>query len=318
MKQYDALVEAYIKRIEIRGIGTSTIFTRRREIEKFGLWVKRKKPRPKLGEVGSEIILDYLKNRSAFKARSTMQGRFSDLRCFFDFLVEENIWRKNPLRWIRGPKLILNSHVPKCLGQSDVENIFQACFKVKETLFQYELPVIFMMLYSLGIRRGELVSLSLENWNREQKTIKILCSKGNRERFMPVPESLERALEAYLPVRQNLLLTKKIFEEPALFVNKNGHRLTGASVSSLLLGCARRSGLSAFTVHQVRHTCATNLLSRGVPITEVKMVLGHVSIDTTVRYTHVAGPERWNAIHQHPLNDLFKKNIEGGSQCLQT
>ncbi len=98
MKQYDALLDVYEKQLSIRGIGASTILIRRREIERFGLWIKRKKPCPKFSDISAEHIINYFKERSAFKARTTIQGRFSDLRCFFDFLVQENFWKKNPLR----------------------------------------------------------------------------------------------------------------------------------------------------------------------------------------------------------------------------
>ena len=281
MKQYDTLLDAYEKQLSIRGIGASTILTRRREVERFGLWIKRKRPRPNFSNIGAELILEYFKERSAFKARTTIQGKFSDLRCFFEFLVQENFWKKNPLRWIPGPKIILNSHIPKSLKPSEVEILFQQCFQVKEILFQYELPVIFLTLYSLGLRRGELVDLNVEDWNQKEKTLKVRTSKNSRERFMPIPDSLERAMEAYLPIRQNLLIKKNVVFEPALFVDSQGRRISGAVISKRLFGCAKRAGLSKFNVHQLRHTCATNLFANGVPLPEVKMVLGHACISTT-------------------------------------
>jgi len=313
MKKYDALVEDYVRLCEFRKIGKHTIYTRRREIEKFGLWVKRKRPRPKLEDVNAEIIINYLKAQSTCRARSTVQGKFSNLRCFFEFLVEENVWHKNPLKWIRGPKMIVNSHIPKSLKNNEVEELLKACFEVKERFFKYELPAVFLCLYSLGIRRGEASALNIEDWDRESKTLKILNSKSQCERYMPVPESLESALEAFLPVRQNLLTAKKRFDERALFINRNGFRLQGQSISKLFLGCAKRVGIDNFTVHQLRHTCATNLISRGVSLPEVKMVLGHVCIDTTLRYTHVAGPDRWEAINKHPLNNFLNTENAGRS-----
>ncbi len=313
MKQYDALLDAYEKQLGIRGIGASTILNRRREIERFGLWIKRKKPRPNLSNISAELILEYLKERSAFKARTTIQSKFSDLRCFFEYLVQENVWKKNPLRWIPGPKIILNSHIPKSLKPSEVELLFQQCFQVKEILFQYEMPVIFLTLYSLGLRRGELVNLNFNDWDQREKTLRVRVSKNGRERFMPIPESLERAIEAYLPIRQNVLIKRNVTDEQALFIDGQGKRISGVNVSRRLFGCAKRAGLSKFNVHQLRHTCATNLFAKGVPLPEVKMVLGHASISTTQRYTHVAGPERWQAIQKHPLNNYLSQ--QGESPC---
>jgi site-specific recombinase XerD len=314
MKQYDALVEAYSKRCEVRNIGAETIYSRRREIERFGLWVKRKRPRPRLENINAEIILDYLNIVSTFKAKSTVYAKFSNLRCFFDFLVQENIWKKNPLKWIRGPKMILNSHVPKSLGQSEVERLFEACFKSRDPIFQYSLPTIFLALYSLGLRRGEVLRLNFDCWDRKEKSLKVLNSKSGHERLMPVPESLERALEAYVPIRQNSLAEKQIYDEPALFINRFGERLSAHAITTHFKRCARKAGIKQFSLHQLRHTCATNLLSKGVPIMEVKLVLGHACIDTTLRYTHVAGPERWAAIQKHPLNE-FLSSAKGGGVC---
>ena len=314
MKQYDALVEAYSKRCEIRNISAATIYTRRREIEKFGLWVKRKRPRPRLEDINAEIILDYLRAVGTFKAKSTVYGKFTNLRCFFDFLVEENIWKKNPLKWIPGPKINVDSHIPKSLGQSDVERLFEACFKAKEPIFQYSLPAIFFTLYSLGLRRGEVLGLTIDCWDKKEKTLKITSSKSGRERLMPVPESLERALDAFLPIRQNLLNKNQIFDQRSLFINRFGESLSGHAISKHFGKCAEKAGIKKFTLHQLRHTCATNLLSKGVPVVEVKMVLGHACLDTTLRYTHVAGPERWAAIQKHPLNEFFNQAI-GGDVC---
>jgi integrase/recombinase XerD len=314
MQQYDALIESYIKRCEARNIGKSTIYTRRREIEKFGLWVKRKKPRPKLEKINSEIILDYLKSQSVFRARSTVQAKFSNLRCFFDFLVENNVWHRNPLKWIQGPKVLINSHVPKTLNKIQVEALLKAVFETKENFYKIELPTVFLCLYSLGLRRGEVCNLNIDDWNAEEKTLRVTNLKSQFERYMPIPDSLQNALEVFIPIRKNMLIKKCNPEQKSLFINKFGKRISGNSVSNLLTTCAKKAKIENFTVHQLRHTCATNLISSGVSLPEVKLVLGHSTIDTTLRYTHVAGPERWEAIKKHPLNNFLKTHSK--EECL--
>lgn len=307
MRKYDALINQYFEQCLVRGIGQGTINTRRREVERFGSWVKRKKPKPMLEEVNLEIIVDYLKSQSVFKSKATVYGKISNLRCFFDFLVEENIWRKNPLKWFKGPKLHVDSHIPKSLKKPDIEKLLQSCFESKISLHQYLLPTVFLCLYSLGLRRGELVSLNLHDWNNEERTLIVRNSKSGFERYMPVPKALERSLEAYLTARTNLLIEKGRPQEHALFISCDGFRITGHAISTHLQRRAKSIGISHFSVHQLRHTCATQLLNSGVSVPEVKMVLGHAAIETTLRYTHVAGPDRWEAIKKHPLNTFLSE-----------
>jgi site-specific recombinase XerD len=112
-----------------------------------------------------------------------------------------------------------------------------------------------------------------------------------------------RCLEAYLPQRHNTLEQAGTVGEQALFVTRRGERLRGASISNSIHALARRAGVAIHSVHQFRHTCASDLLEAGVHLAQVQRILGHAGIGTTVRYVHIADPQRRAAMSVHPLND---------------
>jgi site-specific recombinase XerD len=111
-----------------------------------------------------------------------------------------------------------------------------------------------------------------------------------------------RCLEAYLPRRHNQLEESALLGERALLVTRNGVRITGIAVSNGIHGIAQRAGVQIHSLHQFRHTCASDLLEAGVHEAKVQRILGHSGIGTTVRYLHIADPKRRAAMALHPLN----------------
>jgi site-specific recombinase XerD len=115
---------------------------------------------------------------------------------------------------------------------------------------------------------------------------------------------VQQCLESYLPKRQNRLEASGLREEPALFVNKDGSRLSRAAVSREMKHLSKRCQLNV-TLHQYRHTCASELLESGVNLPQVQQVLGHQSLETTMRYLHIADPQLHRATESHSVNSLF-------------
>ena len=149
----------------------------------------------------------------------------------------------------------------------------------------------------------ELERLDVGAFDRAQGTLLVDGRKTGRERCVPLPEMVLRCLEAYLPHRHNLLERCALLGEQALLVGRNGTRLTGQAVSNAIHAISRRAGVSIHSLHQFRHTCASDLLEAGVHIAQVQRILGHSGIATTVRYVHIADPQRRAAMHAHPLNE---------------
>jgi len=309
MKNFDQLLDGFIAEGAARGIGESTLKTRRRELSRWGEFLKNRRPRVYLETLNPELINTFLKNRAHFRTKATIAGTMSHLRCFGDYLNREGIWKRNHIKWMRSPKLPVNSHLPKSISKKQVESILTESFRQKEQLHQYLWPAIILSMYTLGLRRAEVARLNLIDWDVKQKTLRISNTKSGFDRYVPVSVSLEKAIDSYLQIRHRILIKFENPNEAALFINNRGNRFEGELISSGIKKIAKRSGLEFFTTHQLRHSCATHLLENGASLPQVKMILGHACIDTTMRYTHVSGPERRKAMELHPINRILMESL---------
>jgi integrase/recombinase XerD len=305
MRRWDGLVDGYIKECETRGLSNTTMMTRRSALDRCGAWLKQRRPRVNLETVSSEQLVAYLKTRSAFRSKSTVAGCVSDLRCFGEYLVSQAIWSLNPMRWIKGPKMDPRMHIPRRLGHAQMSRIWEEADKRKPDSARRLLVCLLALLYGTGLRRGELSRLDLTAWDRAEGVLKIDGRKTGCERIAPVGAGVWRCLEAYLPVRQAQLERAQRLDEVALLINRRGWRLSGDAISRLVGQCAKRAGIPFVSLHQFRHACASDLLESGVRMPEVKAILGHAAIATTMRYVQVSGTARAEAMAKHPINELL-------------
>ena len=151
---------------------------------------------------------------------------------------------------------------------------------------------ILELLYGSGLRVGELVSLDLADVSLSERLVKVR-GKGKKERLVPFGNKAVKALRDYLQVRGKLLRAMKTSREPqALFLNLRGGRLTARSVERNLDGYIRQSSLLLDVhPHVFRHSFATHLLGNGADLRCIQELLGHASLSTTQRYTHVSMEE---------------------------
>jgi len=303
MRRWDALVDAYIKGYEARGLTGSHVETSQRELERWGNWLKRRRPKPRLEEISQDLHVRYIQERTAFRAKATVYGVLSKMRCFGDFLVREGVWIDNPLKWMQGPKLTPYHRMPKRIDGKDMKALWSAAAANRGFFLRHLNITILSILYGTGLRRGELERLNVADWNREDGTLRIDGQKTGRERCVPVPRIVYHCIENYLPHRQNHLIKKDRLDQPALFINRQGGRFKASMVSLMVRNTAKRAGVKLHSLYQFRHTCASDLLAAGASLPEVQRILGHSSVSTTMRYLHIADPERHTAIAKHPLND---------------
>jgi site-specific recombinase XerD len=302
MRRWDGLVEKYLALQVTRGLTEETIVTRRRELARFGGWLKSRRPRSTLEAVGADLVVRFVSSRTPFHSRSTVSSVVSILRSVGEFLVQEGVWGVNPLRWMRGPKIDHRRHLSRRIGQEQLQALWRAAESRHKEHARYQAVCALAILYGTGLRRGELERLDLSDWDREHSLLKIDGRKSGRERQVPVGEGVWRCIEGYLPHRHNRLEARGRLEETALLVNDRGERLTGQLISTLIKRLVRSAGIETVTPHQFRHSCASDLLEAGVTIPEVQGILGHACIASTVRYTAIAGPDRAKAMSRHPLN----------------
>jgi integrase/recombinase XerC len=147
---------------------------------------------------------------------------------------------------------------------------------------------LFELLYAAGLRVAEAAGLDLEEVDLSSRLARV-TGKGNKERIVPFGEEAEEALRAYLPARR---ARRRRYGSPGdgepLFVNARGGRLTTRSMARLLKTRLRAAGLpTAISPHALRHTFATHLLSAGADLRAIQELLGHASLSTTQKYTHL-------------------------------
>jgi site-specific recombinase XerD len=144
--------------------------------------------------------------------------------------------------------------------------------------------------------------LDLDDWDAENALLRVDGRKTGQARSIAVGASVWRCIEAYLPRRQNQLERSGRLDERALLVNRNGKRMSAANLVSLIRRLAKIADVPLVTIHQFRHSCASDLLEAGVTLPEVQRLLGHACIQSTVRYVDITDPQRAAAMERHPVN----------------
>jgi site-specific recombinase XerD len=159
MRRWDSLLEKHVAGLATRGLSPSTITTRRQESVRFGAWWKARRPKLDLERVDAELVVRYLASRTAFRSRSTVSGVVSNLRCIGEFLVGEGVWRANPLRWMRGPKMDARRVLPRRVGRAQLQALWEAAQRRRQEHARYQALCALSILYATGLRRGEVERL---------------------------------------------------------------------------------------------------------------------------------------------------------------
>jgi integrase/recombinase XerC len=210
-------------------------------------------------------------------SKSTSARKLAALRTFFRYLCREGILDKNPARALLSPKL--DKKIPQRLEEADLSQLAEIKDRDSRSL---RTRAIIELLYGTGIRCSELTGLDLTELDLGSRLARVL-GKGRKERLVPFGRAAQVAIEAYLAVRS---IGKT--PSPALFTNGRGGRLTDRSVRRDLQGRVRQVALEQrVSPHTLRHAFATHLLQRGADLRSIQELLGHVSLSTTQRYTHV-------------------------------
>jgi site-specific recombinase XerD len=219
-------------------------------------------------------------------SRSSLARRGSALKTFFKFLMKERYFGEGdlPLQF-RPPKL--RRSLPDFLSVEEIDCLLTAARQELISPLQRRNLAIVDILFSSGIRVGELAGLNLEALDLERAELRI-SGKGGRERIAFISRRALVALKDYLTDWPQLAERPKMGNE-AVFLNKDGGRLDVRSVRRLLLLLGQKAGLDKpVHPHALRHSFATHLLNHGVDLRVVQELLGHVSIRSTQIYTHVS------------------------------
>jgi integrase/recombinase XerC len=215
--------------------------------------------------------------------KSTIARKLSALRSFFRFLVRRGVVRTNPADSVLTPKR--GKPVPHYLP---VDDVFRLLDGVKgSSVMALRNRAILETLYSTGIRVAELTGMNVDDVDMDRGFVRVL-GKGNKERLAPVGSRALKSIGVYLEKRGQSAGSAFQGTDP-LLVNNRGGRLTTRSIARLLEKVVRQMGLlRPISPHGLRHSFATHMLDAGADLRVVQELLGHASLTTTQRYTHVS------------------------------
>jgi site-specific recombinase XerD len=240
----------------------------------------------------------FLRQRSETGVSNRSLARFlSALSSFQRFLSQR---RDSKSYLFKIPRIKFGSKLPEFIPQADAARLFEHgnARSDKQSYFYWRDYLMIALLYGTGVRREELAAVKLADIDMRQGLIRVI-GKGNKERVVPVGEVTMADLKAYLRRRQEFVESRGV-SVTSLFLNRQGGRLSVRSVDRLVKKFGRGEGLD-FTPHALRHSFATHLLENGADLMLIKEILGHASLSTTQKYTHVTA-ETLKRVYQtaHP------------------
>ena len=287
------MLESYIKDFERfllveKNVSEHTCRGYLNDLKEFNLFLSglRDDKMSNVGKVGSLEIRSYLASLVKRNRKSTQARKLSSLKTFFKFLLREKELRSDPAQDLSAPKL--EKYLPKHMT---VDEAFAFLDSIpEETLLEARDKTMIEVVYSSGIRVSELVSLSLGNIDIKSGLIRVF-GKGSKERIVPIGEKAAKSLEQYLdrssPVRNRLYRGRTDNNIP-VFLNNRGGRITTRSVARIVDKYVLKCGLShRISPHAIRHSFATHMLNAGADLRAIQELLGHVSLSTTQKYTHL-------------------------------
>jgi len=213
--------------------------------------------------------------------KSTVARKLAAMRSFFQYCIRMKWIEDNPAKVVATPKQ--DKYLPSFLSETEVEAFLD--------LPQSDRPLdlrdraILELLYATGLRVSELVGISLEDVSFKERLIRVM-GKGKKERIVPFGRMARDGLKNYM--RARVFIFRGTIDEKALFLNYRGERLTTRSVQRIVDKHIETSAMRRkISPHSLRHSFASHLLSRGADLRAIQEFLGHESLATTQKYTHV-------------------------------
>jgi integrase/recombinase XerC len=233
---------------------------------------------PSPSEIDSWLLRAFFADLHGRSASATTAGRkLATFRSFFRFLCREGALARNPARSLIGPRKDIR--IPTYLQEDEAGQLMSTSDKTKHS--EARDTAVLELLYSTGMRCSEIVGLVLDDVDRVNRSIRIL-GKGRKERWVPFGTPADLAITRYLSDRG------KVLGRDPLFPGLRGKHLSDRTVRRIVArGLVRASIRTKASPHTLRHSFATHLLQRGGDLRSIQELLGHSSLSTTQRYTHV-------------------------------
>ncbi|MBW3094198.1 tyrosine recombinase XerC [Bifidobacterium sp. 64T4] len=278
-----------------RGLSEHTVKAYRADVHDCLAYLEEQGVRD-LNEVTADDLRAWMGKRSPSHARSSMARGVVAVRRFFAWAYEHDVTRSDPASTLMTPKI--PGVLPTVLSEEQAEELMN-----REDRDAAEDPddpkalrdaAMLELLYATGIRVAELVGLDTGDVDFSNRTVKV-TGKGDKQRVVPFGLPAAKALEAWLEHGRPRVLASRSGKgdvpadaRDALFLGMRGGRLDQRMARRVVHGAAREAGVPDIGPHALRHSAATHLLDGGADLREVQEMLGHSSLKTTQRYTHVS------------------------------
>jgi len=230
-------------------------------------------------------LYQYVEGLGHLQATS-LARRISAIRTFFKFLVKKELIVQNPAELLELPKLPRT--LPKAVGIDDILKMTEIPVDLSNYL-DFRNHLIIRVFYLTGIRISECAGLDHADFDLQQATIRVL-GKGKKERVVPFGDKEIGTIRAYLNTRASHLTacSKNLLSERAFFLNYRGERLSVRGIRLVVAKMVEQLAVSYhISPHSLRHSFATHLLEAGADVRSIQEILGHASLATTQRYTHL-------------------------------
>jgi len=284
-----------------RGLSPATVRAYRRDLLQLGEFLAERWGLPAdepadLDALVPQQIRAFLAVRHGRAAPATRARKLAAIRTYCDWIADHRGDDRNPGRPLATPKL--GRHLPRVLGIGEAERLAEVEVGGPDRLELRDRAVV-ELLYGSGLRVGECEALDTAGIDLKRNEVRVV-GKGNKERRVPMGEPCAEALSAWLEVRP--LLKARPGAEQALFLGARGGRFSARAIRRMVKQRAQLAGIDMDVhPHALRHSFATHLLDGGADLRSIQEMLGHASLSTTQRYTHLS-VERLLDVHRrcHP------------------
>jgi integrase/recombinase XerD len=290
-------IDSFVRFLAVeRGLSENYQISTRRSLTEFAQWCAANKKITQPRAVTLSVISEYLADRKrAGLSASSIKLIVVALKIFFRFLAGRRMIERDPAEALALPRI--ERYLPETLNELQVQQFLEKI----DTKAVHGLRdrAMIELLYASGLRISELANARLENFNFEERVVRV-TGKGNKTRLVPVGRKACEALAAYLSTERPRFVKQRSGSE--IFLSERGTKLTTARIWQIVKKHAQRAGLDKnIYPHLLRHSFATHLLGNGADLRIIQEMLGHADISTTQVYTHV-DQQRLKAVHRqfHP------------------
>jgi len=267
-----------------RRMADKTVETYTAALAEFAAFYLAHAPTDDARQVTADDIRDYLADLYDRNKAASIAKKLAALRSFFAFLKRQKWVDDNPARAVKTPKV--RRTLPAIVSVDEALRLVAP--HGDDTPQNVRDRAILEMLYGSGLRVSELVALNLDSIDHESRIVRVL-GKGSKERLVPVGSHAARAVDNWRRVRTDILRRGHAPDAHALFISREGTRLSVRSVQRMVRARGLETGTrESLHPHALRHSFATHLLSSGADLRAIQEMLGHASLSTTQRYTHVS------------------------------